>query len=157
MHGDDFVVAGARRHLEWLHRELERTILLKRVGVLGLDLAADDTQEVQVLNWVLRINEDGVQYEADPRHAEILAAMLAPSTSPVSSPGLRESPGPFRDERADSKVFSLDGDSCEHAAGWGSEEEEEYAEGSHEAEACVVRRARPGRRERAAARDNGSW
>ena len=52
VHGDDFVVTGARQHLEWLHRELERTILLKRVGVLGLDPAAGDTQEVRVLSWV---------------------------------------------------------------------------------------------------------
>ena len=98
MHGDDVVVTGLLRHLEWFHCELERAILLKRVGVLGLDPAAGDTQEVRVLNRVLQIDEDGVRYEADPRHSEILAAMLAPSTSPVSTPGSHESPGPRRDE-----------------------------------------------------------
>ena len=39
VHGDDFVATGQLRHLEWLQQELEKTILLKRVGVLGMDPA----------------------------------------------------------------------------------------------------------------------
>ena len=72
--------------LEWLHRELAKTVLLKRVGVLGLDPAKGDVQEVRVLNRVLRIDGDGVRYEADPRHAEILAAMLGSGARAVTSP-----------------------------------------------------------------------
>ena len=39
VHGNDFVATGQQRHLEWLQQELENTILLKRVGVLGMDPA----------------------------------------------------------------------------------------------------------------------
>ena len=82
VHGGDFVITGTGRDLEWLHQALVRTILLKKVGVLGLDTAGGDSQEVRVLNRVLRVSATGVQYEADPRHAEILAALLAPATPP---------------------------------------------------------------------------
>ena len=39
VHGDDFVVTGEGKQLEWLHGALARTILLKKVGVLGLEYA----------------------------------------------------------------------------------------------------------------------
>ena len=55
-------------------------------------------QEVRVLNRVIRIDGDGVRYEADPRHAEILAAMLGPGARAVSTPGLQEQPGPRAQE-----------------------------------------------------------
>ena len=61
---------------------MARAILLKKVGVLGLDTAGGDSQEIRVLNRVLRVSAAGVRYEADPRHAEILAALLAPATHP---------------------------------------------------------------------------
>ena len=85
-----------------------------------------------MLNRVLRIDGGGVRYEADPRHAEILAAMLGASTRPVSTPGLRESLGPLAKEEPaeqpeDGKVFSLDGD-WDLDAVWGQEEEEERSE-----------------------------
>ena len=76
VHGDDFVATGLGQHLEWLYKELEKTILLKRVGVLGLNAARGDVQEIKILNRVLRIDEGGVKYEADPRHSELLAAQL---------------------------------------------------------------------------------
>ena len=116
-----------------------------------------------MLNRVLRISGEGVQYEADPRHAEILAAMLGASTRPVSTPGIRESLGPpVKEELAEQpeggKVFSLDG-AWGPGAGWGQEEEEErYEEEQPEEVSHPARfpqsigsgRSRPGRWERAA-------
>ena len=148
VHGDDFVVTGAGRHLEWLHQALARTILLKKVGVLGLDMAGGDSQEVWVLNRVLRVSAAGVQYEADPRHAEILAALLAPATHPLSTPGVRETFGTPA-ASPDTSVFSL-GDACgRHGTGWSSEEEEEQegegqkAAAQEEEEGRSASRARP--------------
>ena len=89
VHGDDFVSTGPHKQLEWLRRSLERTILLKRVGVLGLDAAAGDAPEIRVLNRILRVGVEGVLYEADPRHAEILTAMLAAPASSLSTPGTK--------------------------------------------------------------------
>ena len=103
---------------------------------------------------MLRIDGDGVRYEADPRHAEILAAMLGSGAKPVSTPGLRESLGPLaKEEQAerteDAKVFSLDEAWDDLGASWSPEEEEERCE---EEAVGTAGRVRPGRRERAAAR-----
>merc|ERR1712026_424191 len=130
VHGDDFVATGLGQHLEWLYKELEKTILLKRVGVLGLNAARGDVQEIKILNRVLRIDEGGVKYEADPRHSEILTAMLGAGARAVTSPGLRESVAPqAREEQAEEpeegKLCSLDEDWGQLEAGWGPEEEEE--------------------------------
>ena len=161
VHGDDFVATGLLEHLEWMHHELAKTVLLKRVGVLGLDPAKGDVQEVRILNRVLRIDGDGVRYEADPRHAEILSAMLGPGAKAVSTPGLRETLPKEEPLGADvvqvhpegAKVFSLD-ESWAPEAGWGPEEEEERYEEAQpeEEESRAACRARPGRRERAAVR-----
>ena len=133
VHGDDFVATGLGQHLEWLYKELEKTILLKRVGVLGLNAARGDVQEIKILNRVLRIDEGGVKYEADPRHSEILTAMLGAGARAVTSPGLRESVAPqAREERVEEpegdKIFNLDEDGGQLEAGWGPEEEEEQRE-----------------------------
>ena len=37
VHGDDFVITGLAQDLEWVDQELSKTILLKRVGILGRD------------------------------------------------------------------------------------------------------------------------
>ena len=118
VHGDDFVITGLAQDLEWVDQELSKTILLKRVGILGRDPTKGDVQEIRVLNRVLRIGEDGAQYEADPRHAEILAAMLGSGVKPVNSPGLREHQGPQVREQppedpGEEKAFHLDGYWCQ--------------------------------------------
>ena len=112
-------------------------------------------QEIRVLNRVLRIDGDGVRYEADPRHAEILGAMLGPNVRAISTPGLRESLGPRAQEEQleEDKVFSLDEDWAGQEAGWIQEEEEaRRQEAWPEGPARAAGRARAGRRERAAAR-----
>ena len=153
VHGDDFIVSGTQGNLEWLHRALAQHILLKRVGILGLSAEDGDVAELKILNRVLRMGPGGVRYEADPRHAEILAMMLASSTTPVSTPGVKL---PVHDCRnpLEPKVFVLDtgGADGSHEAAWGSEEEEECVELEH---SHAVRRARAGRRERAVAGTKG--
>ena len=170
VHGDDFVLTGTRRHLEWVRRELSKVILLKCVGVLGSDIAGGDVGEIRVLNRVIRRLRDGVRYEPDPRHHEILTSMLPPSTSSLSAPGIRASrvvslvhgcrnptalPEVVCDdeEYRTEKVFALRGGIEGGHGGWGSEEEEEgRAEGLQTGTTCGQQRRRPGRREREAAR-----
>ena len=113
---------------------------------------------MRALNRVLRIDGSGVRYEADPRHAEVLAAMLAPSARAFTSPGLRESAGPLVEEelpeaQEEEKVFSLDESWGGLGASWSQEEEEEQCEEEPSEEATrPAGRVCPGRRERAAAR-----
>ena len=87
VHGDDFSFAGAEADLEWVSGELESRILLKRVGTLGGD--SWDLKELRVLNRVLRWRGWGIAYEADPRHAELLAKALGPGATSRSTPGVK--------------------------------------------------------------------
>ena len=87
IHGDDFVFAGAAADLVWVHKELEQRILLKKVGTLGSD--SGDVQEIRILNRVLRWTEEGIAYEADPRHADILVQALGSDPSSRATPGAK--------------------------------------------------------------------
>ena len=62
--------------MEWAAKELAKDILLKVMGQLGGDLKAGDVQEVRCFSRVVRWLPDGTATEADPRHAELLAAIL---------------------------------------------------------------------------------
>ena len=159
VHGDDFVFTGLRSHLEWVHRELAKTVLLKRVGILGPDSSAGETQEIRVLNRVLRLCPEGIRYEADPRHAEILASMVATSAKPLTTPGVKASsttpsvhscrnPSRIEGDVPEGKVCLLDGAATADEAGWGAEEEEQDGEESAQEETSAARRRRPGRQER---------
>ena len=46
------------------------TVYEPKTQVLGPD--AGDLQQVKVLNRILTWNNDGISYEADPQHAEIV-------------------------------------------------------------------------------------
>jgi hypothetical protein len=87
VHGDDFVFTGDDRDLDWAQHEMSTRFLIKVIGRLGGD--SGDLQELRVLNRVLRWESDGIYYEADPRHQEILVAQLADSLKSVSTPGAK--------------------------------------------------------------------
>ena len=87
-HWDDFLLAGEGRDLDWAFARLSHDILLKDGGRLGA--GPQDAKEVRCLNRVLRWTPDGYETEADPRHAEILGAMLGEDRRTVSTPGVKE-------------------------------------------------------------------
>eukprot|EP00969_Alexandrium_andersonii_P072566 3201985-Alexandrium_andersonii.AAC.1 len=62
---------------------------LKVVGRLGGEAQAGDLREARCLNRVIRWTDTGITREADPRHAELLAAMLGPKATALSAPGAR--------------------------------------------------------------------
>ena len=74
VHGDDFVVSGLPTQLKWMRERLEDKYQLT-VKVLGPE--EGQSQEVRVLNRVLRWKDaEGVEYEVDPRHVEIMIKQL---------------------------------------------------------------------------------
>ena len=88
VHGDDFLLAGEDRGLDGAIARLRRDILLKDGGRLGG--GAQGAKEVRCLNRLLRWTPDGYETEADPRHAEILGAMIGEDRRTVSTPGVKE-------------------------------------------------------------------
>ena len=89
VHGDDFAFARGDEDLDWVQKKMEESFLIKIVGKLGPD--ADDLKEIRILNRILRWLPEGIQYEADPRHAEILARDWKPGGPAVRTAGAKPS------------------------------------------------------------------
>ena len=84
VHGDDFVFAGPAGELNWVRAMMAECFLTKVVG--RLRGGAGEVRELRILNRVVRWAADGLRYEADPRHAEIVVRGLG-AVRAVSAPG----------------------------------------------------------------------
>ena len=73
VHGDDYTSVGSPVSLEWLRRVLEKKYELK-TSVIGHEGGA--CTEGKVLNRIIRYTDKGIEYEADQRHAEIIAEQV---------------------------------------------------------------------------------
>ena len=73
VHGDDFATTGRLEDTIWLEKKLKERFEIKTHMIgKGQDLS----QEGKVFNRVIRRTEQGWEYEADPRHAELIARTL---------------------------------------------------------------------------------
>ena len=70
VHGDDFTCVGAAKDLEWYESEMQKAFQIKIRGRMGEAKGKDN--EMWILNRIVRLDEDGLLFEADPRHAELL-------------------------------------------------------------------------------------
>ena len=91
VHGDDFVTVGKREDVKWFKEKLEGRfeIKTKTIGRGG----QDEVTEAKVLNRVIRVTDEGWEYEADQRHAELIIKTLKlESSKPVTTPGEEQKP-----------------------------------------------------------------
>ena len=93
---DDFVVCGTRAQVAEFKDELGKHLIVKHLGTLGPCKALGDCQEVRCLNRLIRWvcppfgkGVERIEYEADPRHAELVIAFcgLKPGSKGVTTPG----------------------------------------------------------------------
>ena len=88
--GDDYVTEGGKQDLQLLENKTRERFEIK-AEYLGPD--ADESQEVRVLNRVIRWTSSGIEYEADPRHQEIVIGELGLKDGKGSaSPGVKVMP-----------------------------------------------------------------
>ena len=89
VHGDDYVSTGTTENLQWLKTQLENKYQVK-TQVLGP--GEGQMMEVTILNRIVSWNSaEGIIYEADPRHTEIIIEQLGLcDAKTVSSPGTKE-------------------------------------------------------------------
>ena len=88
VHGDDFTFVGADKELDWAQLQMQKAFLCKVEGRLGPE--PGDTKQARILNRVVSWKKRGIEYEADPRHAEILVASLeVTQKEKVVSPGVK--------------------------------------------------------------------
>ena len=95
-HGDDFAVLGEDEELKDFAKELGEALIVKVRGVLGPD--DTDVKEITLLNRIIRYcftpaGTPYIEWEADPRHVEIITDMLqlkrATKSKELSSPGIK--------------------------------------------------------------------
>ena len=90
VHGDDFISEGPAEELAWLRKGLEKEFEIK-TEVLGPDAKAGEVSEVRFLNQAIRWRIEGITWEADPRHAELVVQQLDLETShSCVTPGTKE-------------------------------------------------------------------
>ena len=89
VHGDDFTCSGSEKDLRWLKACMESKFEIKS-EMLGPTPGVHQ-QEIRVLNRILRWTKEGIVYEPDQRHAEIVVRELGlENAKPVSTPGCRD-------------------------------------------------------------------
>ncbi len=85
VHGDDYLSVGSRCNILWLEKELKNKFDIK-TNIIGTKMG--DKKGLKILNRIVRFTTYGIQYEADPRHVEILVSSLGmENANSVSSPG----------------------------------------------------------------------
>ena len=89
VHGDDFTAMATDDDLDWYTAELEKVFEIKVRGRLGEGL---EQNEIRILNRIVRVTPQGVRYEADPRHYELLSRSLGlEGASSTLTPGVKPS------------------------------------------------------------------
>ena len=74
VHGDDFTALATREQCDCLVKSLKGQFEYKVYARLGSD--ADDDSNVRILNRIVTWTTEGVVYESDARHAEIVIKQL---------------------------------------------------------------------------------
>ena len=101
-HGDDVVVSGTRTQQKEFEEQLSKHLIVKHLATLGSCTALGEVTEVRIANRIVRwvkppygSGRERIEYEADPRHAELIIHQLGLSCSSrsVSEPGEKPKPG----------------------------------------------------------------
>jgi hypothetical protein len=112
-HGDDFVLLATRaQHVEFMTRA-NKEMIFKCEGILGPCKDLGDVPEVRCLNRILRFVQPAfskaelgyVEWEADPRHLEILTSQvgLKADSKPLGQPSIK------MEKDADERPLSVEG------------------------------------------------
>ena len=74
VHGDNFTTLGLDEDLNEFEQTLQENFEIKIRGRLGE--GCPGPQEIRMLNRIVSITEEGLTYEADPRHTDLLLSSL---------------------------------------------------------------------------------
>ena len=87
-HGDDFTALGTDDDLDWYEKARQESFEIKLRGRLGEGCSGP--QEIRILNRVVSVDSNGLTYEADPRHGDLLMSSLNLNLSNSSAtPGVK--------------------------------------------------------------------
>ena len=99
VHGDDFTFLGNDQALDWCTTIMQEEYDIKLRGRLGPE--KHDDKSMRILNRCLEWRSDGLHYEPDPRHAEIIIEQMGVEKSAaVVTPGIKTTPLPEEEDLA---------------------------------------------------------
>ena len=78
VHGDDFTTAGSYENIKWLHEALGKEWLVVERGILGPPGTPNTIQDIRVLNRIISWKDEGIWWEPDSRHADLVVEILEP-------------------------------------------------------------------------------
>ena len=85
IHGDDFTTLGDDKRLNQFEDTLTESFKIKVRGQLGR--GCPGYHQIRLLKCIARVKENGIEYEADPRHADLMVELLGlKDGKPVVSP-----------------------------------------------------------------------
>ena len=88
VHGDDFTTLGLDDDRDFFEKSLQENFETKIRGRLGENCPGP--QEIRILNRIVSITEQGLTYEADPRHCDLLLNSLGLDSGNTSAtPGIK--------------------------------------------------------------------
>ena len=93
IHGDDFTVLAQEDQLDWFRREISKEFDAKFRGRIGPDIT--DDKAIRILNRIVTWTPEGIKYEADQRHGEIIRKQLGleESAKALLTPGAKQELG----------------------------------------------------------------
>ena len=89
--------------LDWFRRQIGKVFEVKFRGRIGPDV--EDEKHIRILNRVVQWTDEGLEYEADQRHAEIIVNKLGleMNSKGVSTPGCKRECDPSEENELDTK------------------------------------------------------
>ena len=89
--GDDFTVLGHSSALDWFRKQISERFEVKFRGRIGPD-GGERGNIIRILSRIVEWKDEGIEYEPDQRHAEIIVQELGLEHSKeVRTPGVKES------------------------------------------------------------------
>ena len=70
VHGDDFTILGHESELDWFRKKIAERFEVKFRGRLGP--TPKDDKSIRILNRVVTWTTQGIEYEPDQRHADLI-------------------------------------------------------------------------------------
>ena len=100
VHGDDFTSLATDEGLDWIEGVLRKDFDIKIRGRIGVGCSGDN--EIRILNRIVRVTDRGLEYEADPRHVDLITESLdLVESKPVATPGVKNPDPSLEAEKSD--------------------------------------------------------
>ena len=103
VHGDDMTCLGVKESLDKYEAALRAVFEIKVKGRLGT--GESDDKQIRVLNRIVRVEDEGLRYEPDPRHVDLLLRDLG-----LDGDDVKPSPVPGTEPTFDETIHVPDDD-----------------------------------------------